>query len=319
MANLTLLQPEILQQFSLLVPESETPLWQYWDEFVEKYLRTGKSEVTVSRVRDSILFAMRQLNIVTIEAMNIPRLVENALFAYKAKNHISNTTFNTYLKNFNTYFIWLYKHEYIALNNLHKIDRCKEDVNEQYMLNGDQVKMLVARVHDRQQTRLQRLRNVFFIDLLRFTGARPCELVNMQMRDITQNGNTYKLVIRGKKQKGRPRYYFMPSWLRDSYESYVQYRSTLRQNETNLLISSSSQGGWTQKGMRGFLRLLSEEVGFRVISYGFRRYVATKLNAEGLTLKEIGDYLGQSRESTTRRYVERDCVLTNKGAGVMGE
>lgn len=299
-------------------PIGQTPLWQYWEEFVEKYLRTGKSEVTVARVRDALRFATVQLHITTVEDMNTPRLVENALFAYKDKKHISNTTFNTYLKNFNTYFIWLYKHEYIAVNNIPKVDRCKEDINEQYMLSEDQVKMVVARVHDRQQTRLQRLRNVFFIDLLRFTGARPCELVSMQMRDITQYGTTYKLVIRGKKQKGRSRYYPMPSWLRDSYESYVQYRSVLRQNETSLFISSSKQGGWTQKGMRGLLRLLSQEVGFRVISYGFRRHVATRLNTGGLDLKEIGNYLGQSRASTTQRYIERSCALTIRGAEVMG-
>ncbi|MBI5753669.1 site-specific integrase [Candidatus Peregrinibacteria bacterium] len=177
---------------------------------------------------------------------------------------------------------------------------------------------MVARVHDRRQTRLQRLRNIFFIDLLRFTGARPCELLDIQMKDIALEGNTYKLVIRGKKQKGRNRYYHLPSHLRDSYESYVHHRSLSRQNETALFISTSKQGNWTQKGMRGLFRALSKELGFKVIAYGFRRYVATTLNTRGLSMKDIGHFLGHSRASTTERYIERSCALTDMGTNIMG-
>lgn len=316
MANFTLLQPDILQQYAPLIPESETPLWTHWDEFVEKYLRTGRSEVTVSRVQDSLRFVMK-LGILTLEQMNSPRLLEEKLHAYKSHGRMSNTTFNTYLKNFNTYFLWLHRHDYIAVNNLSKVDRCKEDINEQYILSEAQVKILVAHIHDRRQTRLQRLRNVLFFDLLRFTGARPCELLNIQMRDIVQEGSGYKLIIRGKKQKGRVRPYPLPSSIRDSYEAYKEYRSRLRQNETYLFISSSKQGRWTEKGMRALFRHLSQELGFRVIAYGFRRYVATKLNANGLEMKDIQNYLGHTRPATTQRYIERSCVLTAKGAEVM--
>ena len=317
MANFTLLQPEILQSYTLHVPEFETPLWEHWDEFVEKYLRNGRSEVTVSRVKDALRFVMK-LGILTLEQMNNPRLLEETLYTYKSRGRMSNTTFNSYLKNFNTYFLWLHKRDYIATNNLSKIDRCKEDVIEQYILSENQVKLIVAHMHDRQQHPLERLRNVLFIDLLRFTGARPCELLSIQMRDIVQDGNTYKLIIRGKKQKGRPRYYRLSSAIRDSYESYKEYRSRLRQNEIYLFISCSKQGRWTEKGMRGLFKRLSQELGFRVIAYGFRRYVATKLNAHGVEMRDIQNYLGHTKATTTQRYIERSCLLTAKGAEVMG-
>lgn len=313
-----LFETPLLEEFSKHVNSGETPLWQYWPEFVEKYLRTGKSAVTVERVRDLLRFVIKTLNLYSIEQINTPKILEETLFTYKNSTHISNTTYNTYLKNLNTYFIWLYKHEYITTNNITKIDRCKEEINEQYILNEEQIKILIAHAHDRRQARLQRLRNVLFIDLLRFTGARPCELLNIQMKDITLEGDRYKLTIRGKKQKGRNRYYYLPSYLRDSYESYVQRRSLYRENEPYLFISTSKQGPWTQKGMRGLFRALSKEVGFNVIAYGFRRYVATKLNANGLSMKDIGHFLGHSRASTTERYIERSCALTNKGAAIMG-
>ncbi|MBI5753670.1 hypothetical protein HZA40_00820 [Candidatus Peregrinibacteria bacterium] len=115
-----------LEEFNKLVNPGETPLWQYWPEFVEKYLRTGKSAVTVARIRDLLRFVVKTLDLYSIEQINTPRIIEEKLFAYKNSTSISNTTYNTYLKNLNTYFLWLYKHEYITNNNITKIDRCKE-------------------------------------------------------------------------------------------------------------------------------------------------------------------------------------------------
>ncbi|MCD6434806.1 MAG: site-specific integrase [Clostridiales bacterium] len=301
------------------VYKEKTSLWNYWDEFKTKYLRTGRSEVTVSNVFDALKFISNNCGIITIEDCNNQQLLEDALFEIKEKRHFSNVTYNSYLKNLNTYFIWLEKQGYIASNNLKKVARCKEEINEQYTLIEEQVKLIVAQVHERRQTRLQRLRNVFFVDLLRFTGGRPCELLNIQCKHIKEEGNTYKLVIQGRKQKGRPRYYRFPSWLRDSYVTYMDHRATLRQNETYVFISSSKQGPWTDKGMRGLFKKLSNELGFRVNAYAFRRFVATHLNEKGAEIKDIQQYLGHTRATTTLRYIERSCVLTDVCAGVMGE
>ncbi|MFC1656083.1 tyrosine-type recombinase/integrase [Patescibacteria group bacterium] len=292
--------------------QSGTSLWTHWDEFVMKYLRTGRSNVTVKNVRDALKFITSNCGITTIEHCNNQRLLEDALFEMKKERHWSNVTYNAYLKNLNTYFMWLEKQGYITENNLKKVSRCKEELNEQYTLSEDQVKLVVAQIHDRRQTRLQRYRNVFFIDLLRFTGARPCELLNIQCKHIREEKDTYVLAIQGRKQKGRIRYYRFPSWLRDSYETYMDYRARLRENEPYVFISSSKQGKWTEKGMRGLFRKLSNELEFRITAYSFRRFVATHLNKEGVDLKDIQQYLGHTRPSTTLRYIERSCVLTDK-------
>lgn len=298
---------------------NKRPLLHYWDEFKHKYLRTDRSEVTVRNAFDALKFISSNCGITTIEDCNNQQLLENALFEIKEKRHFSNVTYNSYLKNLNTYFIWLEKQGYIESNNLKKVSRCKEEINEQYTLTEEQVKLIVAQVHVRRQTPLQRHRNVFFIDLLRFTGGRPCELLNIQCKHINPEGNTYKLVIQGRKQKGRPRYYRFPSWLRDSYNTYMDHRATLRQNETYVFISSSRQGPWTDKGMRGLFRKLTGELGFRVNAYAFRRFVATHLNAKGKDIKDIQQYLGHTRPTTTQRYIEKSCFLTDVCAGVMGE
>jgi site-specific recombinase XerD len=309
-----LLQKDELSLLKKMVKEGGTPLWQYWEEFVDHYLREGKSEVTVRNVRDTLRSVVRNLNILTIEDCNTPEILREALFKIKEERNWSNVTFNNCRKNLNTYFLWLECMEYIDENKIKKIRKCKEEQNEQYTLNEDQVRSILGQVRQRRQTRLERWRNDFFIGLLVVTGARPCELLQLQCRDVQKmKDGSYKVVIRGRKQKGRNRYYRMPSWIRDSYEMYVTIRQDLEREEANLFVSSSKRTGWTDKGMRGLFKRLSKELGFRVNAYAIRRFVATKLNAEGVDVKDIMNHLGHTRLSTTHRYIERSCCLTDKG------
>lgn len=318
MTSLALLSPEQRKSLQAGIPPGQTSLWEYWDIFQERYLEYGRSSVTVRNVRDALSFAMLRLGLLSLEQVNDSVALENALFAYKKSNSISNITYNTYLKNLNTYFMWLQKHRYISENNMPNVGRCKEEINEQYTLSEDQVKLIVGHVYSRQQSRLERFRNALFIQLLRYIGARPCELLALRYQDVRLVGGVYKITLQGRKQKGRLRYYLMDSVLRDAYEAYIAYRNDLRPNENMLFISSSKPSGWTEKGMRGLFKRLSHELGFRVTAYGFRHYVATKLNAKGLAIRDIQHHLGHTRATTTERYIERDGGLTARGMEVMG-
>jgi len=319
MISLALFNEEELKKLSLKVPTSERPLWLYYAEFVEKHNRTGKSEVTIKGVKDGLRFAARRLGILTIEQLNNPRLVEDALFKYKETEHIKNSTYNSYRKTFNTFCIWLEKMEYISENRIKKVAKCKQEQNEQLTLNEDQVRKVITQIHDRRQSRLERLRNTFFIDLTRYTGARPCELLDLNIKNIRLQNGSYTIVIQGKKQKGRNRYYKFPSFLRDSYEAYMAYREKIRPNEEKLFVSCSKKTGWTHDGMKRMFAKLSRELGFTVNAYSFRRYVATRLYNEGAPIEKIANYLGHTRITTTQRYIERSCALTKDCGEVMGK
>ncbi len=299
------------------VPRNETVIWKYWKEFVHKYLRTGRSEVTVRNVLDALLFIIRVCNIVTIEKCNSPKILEDTLFSIKEKRNLRSSTYNSYIKNLNTYFRWLAKQEYIQENKINKVACCKEENNEQLTLSEQHIQAIVKQVHDRRQTRLERARNVFFIDLLRFTGARSCEITAMKVGDIEPLKDSYKIRINGAKQKGKPRYYELPSSLRDSYETYMIKRNKSRPDEEMLFVSSSKRTGWTLKGMSALFRKLSNELGFRITAYGFRRYVATSLYEETTDMRHIGDYFGHTRASTTLGYVNSCCARTKPAALIM--
>jgi site-specific recombinase XerD len=292
------------------IPLGETPIWGHWFEFVWKYLRTGKSEATVKNVKDVLKFVIRKLKIYTIEQLNRPKLIEDLLFEYKKEHGISPNTFNSYRKNINTFCIWLEKMEYIASNNVRKIDKCKPSYDENLTLSQDQINAVVVQIRDRRQLKLERLRNAFFIDLLRFTGARPSELMSLEVKDITKSKDGYVLCIQGRKQKGRKRFYELRSYVIDSFEAYMAYRVIHRPNEEYLFASSYKRMAWTYVGMKNLFQKLSKELGFHVNAYSFRRYVATHLNSKKMPVENIRDYLGHTRSTTTLRYIERSCVLT---------
>jgi integrase/recombinase XerC len=311
---------ENVKHISVILPNKDgTPLSIYFEEFEKSYLRCGKSEVTVRGVKDVLKFMVKHTSIQTIEDCNDSNLLEDVLYEKKEEREWKGSTLNSYLKSLKTYFIWLERKGHIECNNLGKVQKCKEEQNEQYMLSQEEVERVIAQAHTRRQTRLQRYRNVFFIDLLAFTGARPSELLNIKTEHITKIGDTYKLAIRGTKQKGGIRYHRFPSWLRDSYKTYREYRDQLRPNEPFLFVSSSKMSKWTYKGMLGLFRRLSKELGFRVIAYGFRRFVATHLHEQGVALEEIKNHFGHTRVGTTEGYIARSCALTEESGKVMGK
>jgi site-specific recombinase XerD len=314
---LQLLPQEELSKFGTSLLKGDTPLWKYWGEFVESYLAEGRSEVTVSGVRDALGIVLRHMGLYSIEQCNNRKILYDALHRVQASLNYSNSSLNSYRGKIGTYFRWLEDMAYIESNEVKRVRKSKDEINEQYTLSHEQVQALRLHMVSRRQTKLDRWRNVLFVDLMIFTGARPCELLQLQCRDIVKDGSGYKLIIQGRKQKGRPRPYYLPSHIRDTYEMYVKVRQDLNREESNLFISQSKRTGWTEKGMRGIFKRLSKELGFKVIGYSMRRYTATKLYSEGMSLENIANYLGHTRISTTKRYIERSCFLTEACGAVM--
>lgn len=312
-----ILPEEELAEKALEVPEGELPVWFYWEEFVVKYLRTGRSIHTVRSVRDVLRLLLRNSSLRSIEQFSKHTRVEDILHELKAQRGVSDTTLNSYLKNLKTYFIWLERQEYITENKLKKIMKCSERTGKQLTATEQEVDAVQLWLLNRTQTTLERKRNMLFFGILRFTGARPIEIEQMTLEDIYSTREGYKMIIYGAKQNKDPRYYALPSWLRDIYLDYSRYRSAINRIESPLLISSSKRSGWTRKGMTKVLIKASEELSFKISAYSVRRYVATKLHTEGVALHKIADYLGHKKVTTTLSYIESSCVRTFEASEIM--
>lgn len=305
---------------NVVVNFDTTPLLHYWDEFVKHFRREGKSDVTIKHVKGALEFIIKHCKIFTIQQCNNHHLLREALFEQKDIRNWKNITFNTYVKNINTYFIWLEDMDYVEQNKIRKIRKCKEQHSEQYTINEEQIRALFGHLRTRTQTRLERWRNDLFFGILTVTGARPSEVLDIRMSQVKESLNgTCEVCIKGKKQKGKPRYYKLPPWVIEAYIMYKNIRAELGRTETKLFVSGFKRTGWTYSGVRKLCKNLSAEIGFRVIPYGFRRFAATKLFSEGLQMKDIQNYMGHTRASTTMGYVQNSSALTSKGVDVMGE
>lgn len=196
----------------------QTPLWQYWEEFVVKNHRLGRSIHTTRSVRDSLRVVVRHLGLLTLEQVNRARELSDALLDLKERKQHSPVTTASYIKDLNTYFIWLERNEYIAKNHIRKIERPKGKGKEKPVITQAKIETVLAYLKDRDyRNELERKRDIFYIDMLRFTGARPCELLGMTTESIYFQQGQWRVAVNGKKQKGRVRYYTCPQYLQNSY------------------------------------------------------------------------------------------------------
>lgn len=315
---LNILSDDEKDRFSELVAPEEMPLWRFWDEFITKSLILGKSPVTLKGTRDALKFLIRHTGIASIEEMNRPGILDEQLFRLQAERRFGLNTRKTYIKNLNTYFIWLYRNHRIRENNVGRIERGRERQKEIPPLKRHEIDRVVVHVNTRKHScSLERTRNILVVDILRFSGIRPCELLDLTTEAIYRKKGKWVFAVQGRKQHARVRYYQCPKFIVDNFKRYMSLRAEYGRWESSLIVSMSTREGWTVSGLQNFFKKISRELGFRVNAYGFRRFVATQLSENGVKRTHISRHLGHARFSTTDLYIERSCSLTADASAVM--
>lgn len=312
-----ILPKEELNGFALEVQPGQTPLWEYWTEFIPRYLRTGKSSETVNSVRDTLRILLRHTPLRSIEQFNDPAIFEDVLYELRDKRKITNSTMNTYLKNIKTYFIWLHKRGLIKENNLGRICKGTEKRGWVKVSSIEEVQRARGYIFEKSQSNLERWRNLFFFEILCFVGARPIEMERLNLDSIRATQKGVKICIEGAKQKGANRYYNLPTRIVSIWESYMKERQKAGIKDNSLLSSNTKKARWTRKGMTRFLTRLANTLGFEMSGYTLRRFVATKLFEGGMPIEKIAAYLGHTRISTTWKYIEESCIRTKDAGKVM--
>ncbi len=194
------------------------------------------------------------------------------------------------------------------------------DRQEQNVLTIEKIRIIIGYISTYgYKYGIERNRDLFYIDLLRHIGARPCEIRGLKVGCIRKDDNgEWGLILNGRKQKGRIRSYSIPSCLVESYLNYMRERARYNPSFDDLFISRAGKP-LTHYGMQQIFRRISRGVGFRVNAYGFRRFVATNLDAKGTSMKEIARYLGHTKISTTELYIQRSKTLTKNASKTMAE
>lgn len=314
-----LLADDELNPLMAEVKEGHTPISLHWPEFVEKYLRTGKSEDTVKSVRDAIRMFLRRTTLRSVEDFNSSNILEDALYELKEEYQLSYSTMNTYLKNLKTYFIWLERRGLIEKNNLGKVQKGSEKRGAVRVCTLELVQRARGHILAKTSNEFERARNLFSFELICFTGARPIELERLNLDAIRKTTGGLKLCIEGAKQKGANRYYRLPKRIEELYLNYMDKRAKAEIRDDSLFSSNTKKCRWTRKGMTRLFTHLSHDLGEKINPYAIRRFVATQLHKDGKTLEQIAAYLGHSRISTTLKYIEESCVRTDAGTETMSK
>jgi len=247
-----------------------------------------------------------------------PRVLDEQLTKLQLERGFGLNTRKSYLKNLNSYFIWLYRNHYIDENNIARIERGRARRKEIKALKREQIDRFLVHLNTRKHScSLERARNILIADVLRFSGIRPCELLGLTTSSIYRKGSRWVLEVPGRKQLTRTRYYNCPNFIVDSFQQYMALRTTHQRWENALFVSMSTFEGLTVSGLQVFFQKVSTELGFRVNAYGFRRYVATTMNEHNVQREQMSYFLGHSRFSTTDLYIERSCHLTGEASSTM--
>ena len=298
----------------------ETGIWEHWETFVSKSLALGKSPLTLKGTRDTVKYLTRHTGIVSIDEMNRPGILDEHLFRLQAERGFSLNSRRSYIKNLNTYFAWLHRNYHIGENNIARLERGRVRQKEIPPLRRSQIDRVIVHVATRQYSRqLERTRNILMVDILRFSGIRPCELLDLTTDVIYRQSGKWVFAVQGRKQHARVRYYDCPKFIVDSYKRYMAMRAEHQRWERSLFVSMSNKNGWTTSGLQNFFKKISKELGFRVNAYGFRRFVATQMNKNGVAQDDMSRFLGHTRFTTTDRYIERSCTLTANASVAMSE
>ena len=303
--NYELLPKENLEELMKRIPEWETPLWLYWDDYVEISIGHNKSESTILNVQSILRFLLRHTDRITIESWRDPLESNRFFLTLKQERGLSNSTMNSYSKNLRSYFTFLFEMEKIPKNYLQNIKKSKEENKNNPTLITLEVKAIMWHLNSRvHSTKVERLRSLLYVQLAVVTGARPKELLGITIHSFSKDRR--EVSINGAKQKWKERFYRVNDYIIETLSQYIKELVRLgRDNELShhLFISFGKRGDpWTYRGINKLFQRLSKELGLHVTSYMFRRYVCTELFKNQEKIQNIQLFMWHTRVSTTFRY-----------------
>lgn len=309
-----LLTEDELNQLTQLVPHGQTPIWTYWEPFIDDWLLVGKSNTKASSIRDTMKLIIKSGKILTVEGLNNAGLLREAMNQMSSEREWCGSTFNTYLTNICSFLNWLVRYEYIEVNNAHKLEKHREQWKMQRTLNQEQVDKTNAAVRMLPLNDLLMARNQFFLSMLTYTGARCIELLLLTTDSIRELPNgKFEVLIENRKRVTGVRPFLLTDGMTYRYLQYMRQRERWgRSGEKYLFVSGSKRTAWTYIGVKRLLEQIAKVTGFSINTRAFRRYVATTIyqSTKDLTLTSI--HLGHNRTSTTRSYIESSNINTER-------
>lgn len=143
-------------------------------------------------------------------------------------------------------------------------------------------------------------RESLFIKFLYNSGCRVSEMLNIQTKDITIKGKVVYISIIGKGSKHR--------YLRTPIELYKEIIKTFGVGKYLFNNQKNKSGRFTRQYIYSVVHKIKLENNIAYSPHNLRHSVATDMLKDGITLKEVSEFLGHSSVATTSKYYDRNTL-----------
>lgn len=229
------------------------------------------------------------------------------------KDKVTKTTVGNEIRNFGSFFGWLYIEEIIRRNPMAKIDRIKiEKTKKKAFTELEIEKLRLVAEGEREQ---------MIIEVLLSTGCRVTELTEIMISDIEVD----KVLVHGKGEKDR--YVYLNAKAQVALERYLSER---KDNNPYLLPKGKPFSEWNkkkipQKDMKNWwkdpekiieghtdkgcientTRKIAKRAGIEKANpHKFRRTCATLALKRGMPILQVSRMLGHESVETTQIYLD---------------
>lgn len=259
--------------------------------FIASKKLEGKSPKTLeSYQRELLRFSQcMKKDIKDINTMDI-----RMYLAQYSKNNSKNTTINTKIYIFKSFFGWLHREEYIGKNPMTKINVAKVEKRIRNALTLEELEMLrIACKSERDRA---------IVEFFYSTGCRLDEVCKLNKQDINWNNDSVKVIGKGNKER--------VTYLNAKSKVYLwQYLNQRKDNNEALFVSSKFP--YKRMGQRGIEKVFNKlgcEAGITksVFPHIIRHTTATNMLRSGASLIEVQRLLGHENPSTTEVYADLD-------------
>ena len=218
------------------------------------------------------------------------RELRDFLTSYQNRTGCSNCTLDNMRKVYSSFFTWLEEENYIIKSPMKAIHIIKGPKHIKDTFSPDEIENLMDSCHCD--------RDLAIMNLLLATGMRIGELVRIDRYDVDFDRREIKVL--GKGSKERLVYFDYKTKL--ILKKYLRSRSD---KEDPLFVCLRGKGRRISiNGIESRLRKMGRKNGVsRIYPHKFRRTMATKGIAKGMTIENMKTLLGHNQLETTMTYV----------------
>lgn len=271
------------------------------EEFFDysKYIK-GYSKTTIRSYRSSIKFFCSSLQISRTDEIT-QASVQRFFINGRVHRNWKPATFITYHKSLIVFFRYCTEKGHLEKNYLEDIElpKLKKSLPKR-ISKDDAQKLLEVCLNYPYESRFLRYRNHAIFATFLYTGLRKSELLNLTLDDVDIESLT--IFIRSGKG-GKDRIIPMSHTLALSLKRYLNERYALKKNCPEFFTSYNRNQGYTDSGLKRFVRTLKDVTQIDFTIHKLRHTFATLMIEGGCDIYSLSKMMGHNDITTTTIYL----------------